>query len=105
MLNGTHKNMMRKKVKVISSLGKLPIKTSERSRIFLGLLSLTLIIFQTIILAFSQKPVLAQTTTTKVYLAGAQSTSMLGIVGGYTVPVSVKVDNITNTTGLAAFSF
>ncbi len=49
--------------------------------------------------------VFAQTTTTKVYLAGNQSSSGVGIVGGKTLSVLVKVDNISNSSGLAAFTF
>ncbi|OGE08640.1 hypothetical protein A3A60_00635 [Candidatus Curtissbacteria bacterium RIFCSPLOWO2_01_FULL_42_26] len=87
----------------------LPEKSSLRGLLHFGLLGkiaafCTTLIFTTFS-PLSLGTVFAQTTTTKVYLAGAQSTSIVGIVGGHTMPVSVKVDNITNTTGLAAFSF
>ncbi len=49
--------------------------------------------------------VFAQIPNTTVYLFGSQSVSTIGIVGGHTMPVNVKVDNITNSSGLAAFSF
>ena len=86
----------------------LPKKTSLRGLVRFGLLGkiaafCTTLIF-TIFSPLALGTVFAQTTTTTVYFSGSTS-SIVGIIGGYTMPVNVWVNNVTNPSGLAAFSF
>src|SRR3989344_6784946 len=87
----------------------LPKKTSLRGLFRFGLLGKTTALCATLILSLFSPLILgtvfAQTTTTTVYLSGSTTTSIVGIVGGYTMPVNVWVNNVTNSYGLAAFSF
>ena len=92
---------------------RLPLKSSNRRKAFHGLLKLILILsaiisIQVTSLIFHIAAVFGQSVSTvvsPVVTGTTTSRSVMGIAGGQQVSLDVRVDNIIDPAGLAAFTF